>query len=136
MGLGKQLAGQSSFGLSTLGTASIQGSGNGGESSRLTGAGPGSVGWQAPEVMAIRWSAETSSVKSGESNSRADSSLMEASPLNSAMSSRTSRSVDIFSLGCIFHCALVPGIHPFGDWYEREFMIMRNKASTTILLLE
>ncbi|KAI2501455.1 Ribonuclease 2-5A [Fragilaria crotonensis] len=102
MGLGKQLAGQSSFGLSTLGAASIQGSVNGCES-RLVGAGPGSVGWQAPEVMAIRWSAESSSVKSGESNSRTDS-LMETSPLDAAMSSRTSRSVDIFSLGCIFHC--------------------------------
>jgi serine/threonine-protein kinase/endoribonuclease IRE1 len=133
MGLGKQLAGQSSFGLSTLGAASIQGSVNGGESSRLVGAGPGSVGWQAPEVMAIRWSAESSSVKSGECNSRTDS-LIEASPLDAAMSSRTSRSVDIFSLGCIFHCTLVPGTHPFGDWYEREVNIMRNKASTEELL--
>ena len=133
MGLGKQLAGQSSFGLSTLGAVSVQGSVNGGESSRLVGAGPGSVGWQAPEVMAIRWSAETSSTKSGDSNSRTDS-LLEASPLDAAMASRTSRSVDIFSLGCIFHCTLVPGIHPFGDWYEREVNIMRNKASTKKLL--
>lgn len=131
MGLGKQLTGQSSFGLSTLGNASMQGSVNGRESSRLTCAGPGSVGWQAPEVMAIRWSAETPSVsaKSGESNSRTDS-FMEASPVDAAMNSRTSRSVDIFSLGCIFHCTLVPGIHPFGEWYEREANIMRNRVST------
>lgn len=133
MGLGKQLTGQSSFGLSTLGNASMQSSVNGRESSRLTCAGPGSVGWQAPEVMSIRWSAETPSVKSGDSNSRTES-FMEASPVDAAMNSRTSRSVDIFSLGCIFHCTLVPGIHPFGEWYEREANIMRNRASTDELL--
>jgi serine/threonine-protein kinase/endoribonuclease IRE1 len=133
MGLGKQLTGQSSFGPSTLGKSSIQGAGNGGESSRLTGAGPGSVGWQAPEVMAVRWSSETPSVKSGNS-SRTDSFLLDASSLDAPTSSRTSRSVDIFSLGCIFHCTLVPGSHPFGDWYEREANIMRNKAATGELL--
>lgn len=132
MGLGKQLAGQSSFGLSTLGNASIQAAPTG-ESSRLTGAGPGSVGWQAPEVMAIRWSSETPSVKSSDSNARSES-FVDASPLDAAMSTRTSRSVDIFSLGCIFHCTLVPGTHPFGDWYEREANIMRNRPSTDELL--
>lgn len=133
MGLGKQLAGQSSFGLSTLGNVSIQGAAHSGESSRLTGAGPGSVGWQAPEVMAIRFSSETASVKSNGS-SIGDSFLPDASPLDATMHSRTSRAVDIFSLGCIFHCTLLPGTHPFGDWYEREANIMRNRASTEELL--
>jgi serine/threonine-protein kinase/endoribonuclease IRE1 len=39
---------------------------------------------------------------------------------------RTSRSVDVFSLGCIFYCTLIPGSHPFGDWYEREANIIKN----------
>ena len=51
MGLGKQLAGQSSFGLSTLGTGSV-----GGDGRDDAGAGAGTVGWSAPEVLARRWS--------------------------------------------------------------------------------
>lgn len=113
MGLGKQLAGQSSFGLSTLGTGSV-----GGQAGDA-GAGAGSVGWQAPEVMAQRWSPESSS------NADASESLLEASPLEAGMN-RTSRSVDIFSLGCIFYCTILPGSHPFGEWYEREANIMKN----------
>ncbi len=116
MGLGKQLAGQSSFGLSTLGTGSVGGSlaGDAG-----AGVGVGSVGWQAPEVMAQRWSPESSS------NTEASEILLEASPIESGIN-RTSRSVDIFSLGCIFFCTLLPGSHPFGEWYEREANIMKN----------
>ena len=117
MGLGKQLAGQSSFGLSTLGTGSVGGpAGN----ASVAGAGAGSVGWQAPEVMAMRWSPETSST-----NSESES-CVEASPLEVG---RTSRSVDIFSLGCIFYCTILPGSHPFGEWYEREANIMKNKPN-------
>ena len=117
MGLGKQLAGQSSFGLSTLGTGSVGGpAGN----ASVAGAGAGSVGWQAPEVMAMRWSPETSST-----NSESES-CVEASPLDVG---RTSRSVDIFSLGCIFYCTILPGSHPFGEWYEREANIMKNKPN-------
>jgi len=112
MGLGKQLAGQSSFGLSTLGTGSV--------GVADAGAGAGSVGWQAPEVMAQRWSPETSDVV--ESTSR------ESSPLEVGVN-RTSRSVDIFSLGCIFYCTILPGSHPFGEWYEREANIMKNSPN-------
>lgn len=114
MGLGKQLAGQSSFGLSTLGTGSV-----GGGLAGDAGAGAGSVGWQAPEVMAQRWSPEASS------NTEASEILLEASPIEPGIN-RTSRSVDIFSLGCIFFCTLLPGSHPFGEWYEREANIMKN----------
>lgn len=101
MGLGKQLVGQSSFGISTLGNGSV-GVGPAGNAS-MTGAGAGSVGWQAPEVMAMRWSPESSSSHDG------SESMVEASPLEVAINSRTSRSVDIFSLGCIFYCTILPG---------------------------
>ena len=33
----------------------------------------------------------------------------------------------MFSLGCVFHYVLVPGEHPFGQWYEREANIMANR---------
>jgi serine/threonine-protein kinase/endoribonuclease IRE1 len=131
MGLGKQLAGQSSFGLSTLGHASIGTPNVHSDGSTLVGAGPGSVGWQAPEVMAVRWPAESSSVRSDSSLLQGgQESFAKISPMEVAMNTRTSRSVDIFSLGCIFYCTLIPGSHPFGEWYEREANIMRNKPYT------
>ena len=50
MGLGKQLVGHSSYGGgSYLNDSSLRGHSNGGQSS-IVGVGPGSVGWQAPEV--------------------------------------------------------------------------------------
>ena len=134
MGLGKQLAGQSSFGISTLGNGSVMrgggaslggGAGAGGgvhSASEKMVAGPGSVGWQAPEVMSLRLF--TPPIPGEQPDS---SSLAEASPPLSMASHRTSRSVDIFSLGCVFHSTLLDGSHPFGEWYEREANIMKNQ---------
>jgi serine/threonine protein kinase len=125
MGLGKQLVGQSSLGVSLMADSSFRGT-KGGTSS--VGVGPGSVGWQAPEVMALRWAASDASARSGESTSNGISG--ETSPMEvSAPNAPTSRSVDIFSLGCIFYSSLVPGFHPFGEWYEREANIMHNRQS-------
>jgi serine/threonine protein kinase len=130
MGLGKQLVGQSSFGASTLAEISHNGQSHGGQSS-IAGAGPGSVGWQAPEVMALRLPSDAS-VRSDGSNPFQDS-FPEASPIDGATNGRTSRSVDIFSLGCIFYSTLVPGSHPFGEWYEREANIMHNRPNLEAL---
>ncbi|CAN0286645.1 unnamed protein product, partial [Ectocarpus fasciculatus] len=47
----------------------------------------------------------------------------------SLSSSRRTQAVDVFSLGCIFHHCIVPGSHPFGQWYEREANIIQDKAS-------
>jgi len=130
MGLGKQLEGQSSFGMSALGNASLVGQSQDG--STLVGAGPGSVGWQAPEVMAMRWSSEASPplpMTFRHSNHEGSETVSDESPMDIAMSARTSRSVDIFSLGCVFYCTILPGSHPFGEWYEREANIMKDKPS-------
>ena len=128
MGLGKQLAGQSSFGLSTF-NASLGAGLSGNQASTIAGAGPGSVGWQAPEVMAQRLSPEAASLD----GSSGPESMLEASPVEFSLNGRTSRSVDIFSLGCIFYCTLLPGSHPFGEWYEREANIMKNRPATDAL---
>lgn len=122
MGLGKQIVGQSSLGASLMATSSFQGT-KGGTSS--VGVGPGSVGWQAPEVMATRWVSSDSSARSGEASSGGD--CTQGVPDDLLPSTRTSRSVDVFSLGCIFYSTLVPGKHPFGEWYEREANIMHNR---------
>lgn len=59
--------------------------------------------------------------------------MLEASPIGHSLNGRTSRSVDIFSLGCIFFCTVLPGSHPFGEWYEREANIMKNSPTTRAL---
>lgn len=129
MGLGKQLTGQSSFGLSTLNNS--VGNGDIASASTVAGPGPGTVGWQAPEVMNQRLAFE--SPYSATVNSNSDSAATEDSPVDSSFHGRTSRSVDIFSLGCIFYCSFLPGSHPFGEWYERESNIMKNRPSLKAL---
>ena len=82
-------------------------------------------------MMALRMPSDAST-RSEDSNHINDS-LAEASPIDNAAQSRTSRSVDIFSLGCIFYATLVPGSHPFGEWYEREANIMHNRPNMEVL---
>jgi serine/threonine-protein kinase/endoribonuclease IRE1 len=126
MGLGKQLVGQSSYGASLL-NSSLRIQSNGGASS-VIGA-KGTVGWQAPEVMALRGSTDLS-IKSDGSNGLLAEATDSSSPNESPCQSiRTSRSVDIFSLGCIFYCTIIPGSHPYGEWYEREANIMHNRPN-------
>jgi serine/threonine protein kinase len=120
MGLGKQLVGQSSLGVSMIGE-STRGSKPG---TSPVGVGPGSVGWQAPEVMALKGTSDSSAPSESP-----PAAVSESLPKESTPNTRTSRSVDIFSLGCIFYSTLVPGFHPFGEWYERESNIMHNRPS-------
>lgn len=124
MGLGKQLLGQSSIGVSLVGESSFRGS-KGAVSS--IGVGPGSVGWQAPEVMALRLTSDVST-RSMDSHINVGDAK-EYQPNGSSPNPGTSRSVDIFSLGCIFYSVLIPGSHPFGEWFEREANIMHNRPN-------
>ena len=48
-------------------------------------------------------------------------------PTGALKKDRKTQAVDVFSLGCVFHYVLVPGEHPFGQWYEREANIMANR---------
>jgi serine/threonine-protein kinase/endoribonuclease IRE1 len=57
----------------------------------------------------------------------------DVSPMDITTNNRTSRSVDIFSLGCIFYSTLIPGSHPFGEWYERESNIMHDRPNLSAL---
>ncbi|CAN0439544.1 unnamed protein product, partial [Ectocarpus sp. 12 AP-2014] len=158
MGLGKQLLnGQSSFGMSSYGRAPggrDHGHGGGGgdaaararasnaQASSSAGGHVGSIGWQAPEVIADRVSLEggqgplatmgggaESSLSTSRSGSGASASSWAMAGGPSLSSSRRTQAVDVFSLGCIFHHCIVPGSHPFGQWYEREANIIQDKAS-------
>jgi len=40
---------------------------------------------------------------------------------------RLTQMLDIFSLGCVLHYVLIPGEHPFGQWFEREANIVNDK---------
>lgn len=124
MGLGKQLIGQSSIGASFIGESSFRGNKPG---SNSIGVGPGTVGWQAPEVMAMRLTSDTSARSMDSSNPNGESK--EFNTNDPPQGVRTSRSVDIFSLGCIFYSILIPGHHPFGEWFEREANIMHNRPN-------
>ena len=123
MGLGKQLIGQSSIGASFIGESSFRGNKSNANS---IGVGPGTVGWQAPEVMAMRLTSDTSARSTDSTNHNGESK--EGHPTSDPPPGiRTSRSVDIFSLGCVFYSLLIPGFHPFGEWFEREANIMHNR---------
>mmetsp|Transcript_9215 Transcript_9215/g.10522 ORF Transcript_9215/g.10522 Transcript_9215/m.10522 type:complete len:1457 (+) Transcript_9215:172-4542(+) len=124
MGLGKQLMGQSSIGASLVGESSFRGNKAGINS---IGVGPGSVGWQAPEVMALRLTSDTSARSTDGTFNAADSKEHQSTDLQP--STQTSRSVDIFSLGCILYSLLIPGSHPYGEWFEREANIIHNRPN-------
>jgi serine/threonine protein kinase len=119
MGLGKILIGQSSFGGCP---SSYRGQPNSSTANGHVGTGPGTVGWMAPEAMRVK---SGSSVTS-EASQSGDSANLDFPDQSNA---GASRSVDIFSLGCIFYSTLVPGSHPFGEWYEREANIMHNRPN-------
>ncbi|CAM9313075.1 unnamed protein product [Chrysoparadoxa australica] len=130
MGLGKQLLqGQSSFGLASHGQQLGRGSMGKQRSTRdqsSAGGNVGSVGWQAPEVIEER-------IRLDGSGEAGTLGLGEGANANTAArtklsSSRRTQAVDVFSLGCIFYHCIVPGGHPYGEWYEREANIVRDHA--------
>jgi serine/threonine protein kinase len=65
----------------------------------------GSSGWQAPEQLIAR----------------------------SGGTVRQTRSMDIFSLGCVMHYTLTGGQHPFGGNFERDTNIMRGQPNLSAL---
>ncbi|KAK8935584.1 Serine/threonine-protein kinase/endoribonuclease IRE1a [Platanthera zijinensis] len=46
---------------------------------------------------------------------------------------RQSRSVDLFSLGCILFFCMTKGEHPFGKYYERDVNIMNNRVDLFLI---
>lgn len=93
----------------------------------------GSPGYRAPEVLRgqVDPNASTSSANgtAGESASTASRDTAESSGGVSDPTRRLTRSIDIFSLGCIFYYVLTRGEHPYGAKYEREVNILRDCRS-------
>jgi serine/threonine-protein kinase/endoribonuclease IRE1 len=81
------------------------------------GGGAGTVGWRAPEVLVA-----------GDNLVVADGDGSTGNQLSSSgQGNRITKAVDIFSAGCVFYYVLTGGEHPFGDRFERESNILRDK---------
>ncbi|KDE02470.1 IRE protein kinase [Microbotryum lychnidis-dioicae p1A1 Lamole] len=96
----------------------------------------GSFGYRAPEVLRGLVDPEQESVSSTPSSSTQNSpsrnrgsSSSSSAGLLTDPSMRLTRSIDIFSLGCIVYYVLTGGEHPFGGRYEREMNILLGKIS-------
>ncbi|KAI9142167.1 hypothetical protein BKA69DRAFT_1124149 [Paraphysoderma sedebokerense] len=95
----------------------------------------GTFGWRAPELLANSSSGNhtltsTSSMTvSSTSTSTTATSDSVSSSSRLIAPTRITRSIDIFSMGCVFYYVLTNGDHPFGDRYIREVNILRNECS-------
>lgn len=84
----------------------------------------GTSGWRAPELLLHHDLSEispdiVSSVHSG--NRSKDETNTNTS------GKRLTKTIDIFSLGCVFFYILTSGLHPFGDRYLREGNIIKGE---------
>lgn len=79
----------------------------------------------------------TTANAAGTSGWRAPELLLDTSPayVSSSMKNkvRLTRSLDIFSAGCVFFHVLTGGYHPFGDRYIREGNIIKNEYDLSLL---
>ncbi|GAO47110.1 hypothetical protein SAICODRAFT_23340 [Saitoella complicata NRRL Y-17804] len=81
----------------------------------------GTSGWRAPELL----------VEDSDSNSipavSQYSQNSETVVMDTLSNRRVTRSIDIFSMGCVFYYVLSNGAHPFGDRYMREGNIIKGQ---------
>lgn len=84
----------------------------------------GTTGWMAPELL----------VESEEENTdKNNTELLEKDDQDPTTffdpytKRRLTKSIDIFSLGCVFYFVLSGGKHPYGEKYMREYNIISNK---------
>ena len=93
--------------------------------------GVGTFGWRAPEILRGEVKLDES-IADDNSQSSHDSVGTATGSNHSGTgkpSTRLTKSVDIFALGCLYYYCLTNGGHPFGERFEREVNIMRNQKS-------
>jgi serine/threonine-protein kinase/endoribonuclease IRE1 len=95
----------------------------------------GTVGWRAPEILRgeVKLDDGLAGDDRGSISSRGSVGTVNGSSssgvgpsANNKPRARLTKSVDIFSLGCLFYYTLTNGGHPYGDRYEREVNIMKD----------
>ncbi|KAI6041523.1 hypothetical protein EDC04DRAFT_3139667 [Pisolithus marmoratus] len=84
----------------------------------------GTVGWRAPEILRGEVKLDDSVGDDTSQSSRGSANTVVGG--SSSGKTKLTKSVDIFSLGCLFYYVLTNGSHPFGDRFEREVNIIKN----------
>lgn len=84
----------------------------------------GTSGWRAPELLEESNNLQCQ-VETEHSSSR-HTVVSSDSFYDPFTKRRLTRSIDIFSMGCVFYYILSKGKHPFGDKYSRESNIIRG----------
>lgn len=88
--------------------------------------GVGTFGWRAPEIL--RGEVKLDEPLSDDNNSQSSRGSV-GTATGSNPTTRLTKSVDIFALGCLYYYCQTNGGHPFGDRYEREVNIIRDHKS-------
>ncbi|KAF8128728.1 hypothetical protein EV363DRAFT_1507755 [Boletus edulis] len=88
----------------------------------------GTVGWRAPEILRGDVKLDDSLNDDGSQSSTDSTSTVVNGSSSSTQrpTTRLTKAVDIFALGCLFYYVLTNGSHPFGDRFEREVNIIKN----------
>ena len=93
--------------------------------------GVGTFGWRAPEIL--RGEVKLDETIADDNSQSSSDSVGTATGSNHSgvgkATTRLTKSVDIFALGCLYYYCLANGGHPFGDRFEREVNILRDHKS-------
>lgn len=87
----------------------------------------GTSGWRAPELLVDEDSKPFTQHPQNITVTESSGSSSETVVIDTLTNRRATRSIDIFSLGCVFYYILSRGDHPFGNRFHREFNIVNNK---------
>jgi serine/threonine protein kinase len=88
----------------------------------------GTIGWQAPEIIARRH--HTPSAACSTTPDDGHNTLHRSGETDAAQGAALK--ADVFSLGCVYYYLLSLGGHPFGAWFERENNIAQGKCSLAL----
>ena len=95
----------------------------------------GTAGWRAPEMLLCEVK-KSDTLATGDDTVDTVSSL--ATTINSSSSGTSTdicstKSVDIFALGCLFYYILTKGGHPYGNRSDREANIIKENRDISLL---
>ena len=101
--------------------------------------GVGTFGWRAPEILRGEVKLDEPLLSDDNNSQSSRGSVCTATGSNHSgtatgtgtgkPTTRLTKSVDIFALGCLYYYCQTNGGHPFGDRYEREVNIIRDHKS-------
>lgn len=93
----------------------------------------GTSGWRAPELLLNHELLEISPDTISSIGSNTSGATSSNTSSTNVGNKRLTKSIDIFSLGCVFFYILSGGRHPFGDRYSREGNIIKGQYELALL---